>query len=106
MSQASDTINGWAAEVNNITTPDMLAAFEAKVMAYVNDMKSAAMAKLATYEALNSVQPTTPATTMAWAALQYAHAIQVIAQTTTEIAAMTTAITNLSTAIANKASEL
>ena len=106
MSKASDTINAWADEVDNISTSQMLAEFEAKVMTYVNSMKQSAMEKLAEYEALNAVKPVDPSTTMAWALLQYAQALKVIAQTTAEITAMTAAITNLSTAIANKASEL
>ena len=106
MSKTSDTINGWATEVNNISTSQMLSEFESKVMTYVNGMKQAAMEKLAAYEALNAVKPVDPSTTMAWALLQYAQAVKVIAQTTADIAELTTAITNLSTAIANKASEL
>ena len=106
MSKVSDTINGWADEVDALDTRLGLSEFEARVMAYIDSVKDSAQAKLEEYIALNSIEPVDPSTTIAWAAIQYAHAMQVIIQVTKEITDLTSAVGHLTSAIANKASQL
>ena len=106
MSQIADTLNDWAEEVNNFSDAVALQAFEVRVMAYANAAKESIQDKINEYTILNATEPTDPGSTMAWAALQYAQAIQTITAATAEVGNLTNAIANLTAAIAAKAAVL